>query len=92
MNFCVVPSLQPLQAVIWGAGRILQLAQLLLPEHGSKQGTRCQLQHLLTGSRARHNGGIFVPSLAKNSLIYICHKAEVLLVLVLLIISVHLMP
>lgn len=65
MSFCVVPTLQPLQAVIWGAGRILQLAELLLPEHASEQGTRCQLQHLLTGSRARRNDAISIPSLAK---------------------------
>lgn len=65
MSFCVVPSLQALQAVIRGAGRILQLAELLLPEHTSEQGTRCQLQHLLTGSRASCNDAISIPSLAK---------------------------
>lgn len=65
MCFPVVPSLQPLQAVIWGAGRILQLAELLLPELASEQGTHCQLQHLLTGSRAHCSDAISIPSLAK---------------------------
>lgn len=62
---CVVPSPQCLQAVIWGAGRMLQLAELLLPEHGSEQGTHCQLQHLLTGNRARSSDAISILSLAK---------------------------
>lgn len=65
MSFCVVPSLQSLQAMIWGAGRILQLAEIVLPEHVSKQGTCCQLQHLLTRSRARCNDAISTPSLTK---------------------------
>lgn len=48
-----------------GAGRIVQLAELLLPEHGSEQGTHWQLQHLLTGNRARCSDAISILSLAK---------------------------
>lgn len=50
---------------MWGAGRIVQLAEPLLPEHGSEQGTHGQLQHLLTGNRARCSDAISILSLAK---------------------------